>query len=113
MANYRKTKGTAYETAVVEWLQDHGFPYAHRIAGGGSKDVGDINIGEPGLVIECKNHKEIALARFVDELEQEVLHDPHADEGVLIIKRMGKPTGESYVVFPLKWFNELLVGEQP
>ncbi len=51
-----KQKGTAFETLVVRWLAENGFPYAERRALAGTHDCGDVT-GIPGLVIECKTTK--------------------------------------------------------
>jgi hypothetical protein len=60
-------KGTAWETAVVNWLGARGL-LARRIVRHGSKDEGDIELSDvPGVVIEAKNSKGLSLAEWVDE----------------------------------------------
>ena len=102
-----KQKGTAFETAVVRYLRDHGFTYAERAPLAGNKDRGDIT-GTPGLVWECKNHKALALAEWSDETYVEMVN-AGADYGILVVKRprYGEP-GDAYAVLPLSDLVELL-----
>ena len=102
-----KAKGTAFETAVVRYLQANGFPYAERAPLAGNKDRGDIT-GTPGLVWECKNAKTIRLSEWIDETETETVN-ANADYGILIVKRPrhGNPAA-AYAVVPLVNMIELL-----
>ncbi len=102
-----KQKGTAFETAVVRYLRDHGFPYAERAPLAGNKDRGDIT-GTPGLVWECKNAKEIRLAQWIEETQVEA-DNANADHGILVVKRPrhGDP-GDAYAVLPLSDLVDLL-----
>lgn len=84
----QRAKGTAWETAVVKWLREHGFPFTERRSLHGTNDMGDIT-GIPGVVIECKNAKTYKLAEWIDETTQETTN-AKADIGVLFIKRIGK-----------------------
>ena len=105
-----RRKGTAFETAVVGFLNDHGFPHAERRALRGVDDRGDI-AGIPGLVIECKAVREITLAAFVDETEAE-RRNAGAALGVAVIKRRQKPVGDAYVVMTLAQFAALTRDEE-
>ncbi|GAB7039723.1 MULTISPECIES: hypothetical protein [Catenuloplanes] len=90
-------KGTAWETAIVRFLNDNGVPHAERRAKNGMKDRGDI-AGIPGVVIEAKNERAIALASYLAEAEAERINDG-ADLGVAWVKRRGKSSpGDGYVV---------------
>jgi len=92
-----KKIGTAWETAVVNYLRENGAPHAERRALNGGKDRGDI-AGIPGLVIECKNEKAIALAAYADETEAERRNDG-ARIGLAWIKRRGKASpADGYVL---------------
>jgi hypothetical protein len=51
--NRSKTKGTAWETAIVDYLHGLGFTAVERRALAGILDKGDI-AGIPGVVIEAK-----------------------------------------------------------
>ena len=107
MTNTAKQKGTAWETAIVQFLQRTGWPSAERRTLAGSKDRGDI-AGIPGVVIEAKNTKSIALGTFLDEANLEALNDGAA-LGVAWIKRRGRTwPGHGYVVMDGDAFVSLL-----
>lgn len=107
MSNPSKQRGTAWETAVVRWLNDHGFPYAERRTLAGTADKGDIT-GIPGVVLECKNTKSISLAQFIDELEVE-MSNARADLGAVVIKRRGTTNvADAYAVMPMRIFARLI-----
>lgn len=86
MVNRSKQKGTAAESAVVAYLCTHGFE-AERRALHGALDQGDI-AGVPGVVIEVKNCKTMALAEWVDEADTEA-NNASAPIGVVWHKRRG------------------------
>lgn len=95
-----KQKGTAFETAVVGFLRDNGFPHAERAPLAGNKDRGDIT-GTPGLVWECKNHKALALAEWMQETLVETVN-ANADAGILVVKRRGQgDLGHQYAIVDL------------
>jgi len=92
-----KRRGTAWESAVVDYLRSVGVAHAERRAPAGSRDRGDI-AGIPGVVVECKSAARIDLAAWVDETERERLADG-ADIGVTWIKRRGRSSaGDGYAV---------------
>jgi G:T-mismatch repair DNA endonuclease (very short patch repair protein) len=102
-----KAKGTAFETLIVRYLQEHGFPYAERRALAGVNDLGDIT-GTPGVVWECKNHKTLSFSEWLVEAEVERAN-ANADLGVVIAKRRGKgDAGEQYAVMTVAALVELL-----
>ena len=102
-----RAKGTAWETAIVNYLIGEGFVMAERRALAGALDKGDIT-GIPGVVIEAKNTKTINLAQFVDEANVEAIN-ANADVGVAWVKRRGKTSpAEAYVVMSGTTFMELL-----
>ncbi len=102
-----KQKGTAAETAVVNWLVSKGRNHVERRSLNGSNDRGDI-AGLPGVVIEVKNHKEIKLSQWIKELEAE-MHNDKADTGVIIHKKTGTTdVGMWYATLPVSvWFKLL------
>lgn len=101
-----RAKGTAFETAVVRYLNEHGFPYAERRALAGTNDKGDIT-GVPGVMFECKSVKTITLSEFMGEVDAQKAN-ARAQIGVAVIKRRQKPVSRSYVVMDLEQFVELL-----
>ena len=103
----QRAKGTMFETAVAQFLRENGFPYAERRALSGPQDKGDLT-GMPGLVVECKNHKELSLSEWLRETEVERVN-AGADYGILVAKRRGIwDAGQSYCVLTLDAMARLL-----
>jgi hypothetical protein len=102
-----KQKGTAAETAVVNWLQSKGRKHVERRTLNGSSDRGDI-AGIPCVVLEVKNCARMELSKWVQELEVEI-HNDKAETGVVIHKKKGTTNvGEWYATFPVSlWFTLL------
>jgi hypothetical protein len=101
----QKQKGTAAETAVVNWLKEQGRKHVERRSLNGSSDRGDV-AGLPGVVIEVKNHKAMKLSEWLSELEVE-MHNDKADTGVVIHKKSGTTNvGNWYATMPVAvWFG--------
>lgn len=108
MTNRARTKGTGWESAIVDYLRSLGWLHVERRALNGNQDRGDI-AGIPGVVIEAKACKAIDLAGWVDEAQAERANDG-ADLGAVWAKRRGKGSpGDGYVVLPGHAFAALLV----
>jgi hypothetical protein len=85
VVNKPKAKGTAAETAFVNWLRTVGFPHAERRSLQGSLDKGDVT-GTPGVCWEVKvADRGYQMAGWLRETEVERLNS-NADHGVLICK---------------------------
>lgn len=111
--SYAKTKGTAFESAVVKYLFDCGFTTPRRIAlSGASGDRGDLWVGEnpvkPDLIIECKNYaKEICYKQiedFVQEAHIEYKNALQVDNvnnvrALLISKRINLGVADSWLIW--------------
>lgn len=113
MANPSKNKGTAWETEIVRYLKEQGFPNVERRTLSGAHDRGDI-AGIPGLVIEAKDRQKIELAGFLAEAHKEAMADALASRvpslGVPWIKRRGKRSAaDGYVLLDGADFVELLL----
>lgn len=106
MANPNGRKGSAFETAVVAYLVENGFPYAERRVKRGMNDAGDIS-GIPGFMGECKNEKRIDLAGYMKEVAAQKAN-ARAQVGAAIIKRRNHGVERSYVCMELKDFLDLL-----
>ncbi|GGV80419.1 hypothetical protein [Streptomyces thermoviolaceus] len=107
MTNRNKTKGSAWERAIVEALRAAGWPYAERRLAGSTKDRGDI-AGLPGIVIEAKNTASRNLAQWIDETEAERVNDG-AWLGVVWHKRTGRASAaDGYVTMTGAQFLVLL-----
>lgn len=100
-----KQKGTAAETAVVNWLQSKGRKHVERRSLNGVNDRGDI-AGIPCVVIEVKNHKQMKLSEWLQELAVEMENDK-AETGVVIHKKTGTTdVGKWYATMPVSvWFD--------
>lgn len=103
-----KSKGTKWESAIVAFLRDHGFPYADRVPLSGSKDRGDVTVGPGSPVIEAKNQARHSFAEWMDEAEEETAN-AGADHGVVWAKRRGHASpGRAYVVMTGDTYVRLL-----
>jgi len=91
---------------VVEYLNARGFPYAERRALAGNADRGDI-AGIPGVMLELKAAKALALSQWMDEVRVEKAN-ANAQVGALVVKRRSHSVGKSYVVMELDDFIELI-----
>ena len=97
MSNRSKSKGTAWESAVVAFLRASGFPHAERRALSGSNDCGDVT-GIPGVVIEAKSAAKVELAAWADEANVEAAN-ARADLGVVWFHRRGRASaGDGFVL---------------
>lgn len=85
-----KQKGTAAETAFVNWLREQSpdFETVERRATNGRLDRGDI-AGLPNTVIEIKSGAKLSIPEWLKELEQEMVN-AEASLGFLVIKPKGK-----------------------
>lgn len=102
-----KRRGTAWESAVVDFLRGAGWPHVERRALNGAKDRGDV-AGIPGVVVECKSTARLELAAWVAEAETERAND-NAAVGVVWAKRKGRASaGDGYVVMTGEQFAALL-----
>lgn len=104
-----RRKGTAAESAIVNYLREHGVPHAERRALSGAKDRGDI-AGIAGVVVEVKSGARLELPAWLRETEAERVNDGAA-YGLLVVKPRGVGTSrvsEWPVVMPLSAALQLL-----
>jgi hypothetical protein len=102
-----KQKGTAAETAVVNWLVSKGRKHVERRTLNGSNDRGDI-AGIPAVVLEVKNCVKMELSAWLKELDVE-MHNDKADTGVVIHKKKGTTdVGLWYATMPVDVWYKLL-----
>lgn len=107
MSNANKAKGSRFEARIRDYLHDHGAPHCERLPAGATNDRGDLT-GTPGVVWECKDHKRLELATWVNELEIE-MRNARADIGAVIHHRRGKgDPGDDYATLPLRVYCLLL-----
>ena len=102
-----RAKGTAWESAIVQYLRDVGWPHAERRALHGTNDQGDV-AGVISVVIEAKNAARVQLAAWLDEAERE-RRNADADVGAVWFKRRGKASpGDGFVLLSGRQFARLL-----
>jgi hypothetical protein len=102
-----KAKGTATETALVNYLR-HWIPHVERRRLSGAHDRGDI-AGTPGLCWEVKSGARLDIAGWLHELAAEV-HNDNARHGIIAVRPRGKPSPEDwFVVMTLPDLIELLI----
>ena len=108
MANPAKRKGTAFESAVRDYLNSEGIP-ARRVAQAGRYDEGDLHGVDP-FILECKAYANVAdgLRDGVDQAVSEAVN-AGKEYGAAVIKRPRRSVGSAYVAMPLSEFVRLLL----
>jgi len=101
-----KKKGTSYERAVANYLNERLPWLIDRMVLYGNQDRGDIS-GIPDWAIECKATREFKLAKFVAEAEAEA-ENLGVPFGAAIVKSPGRPVEDSFVVVSLRQFADML-----
>jgi hypothetical protein len=101
-----KRAGAAYEAAVRDYLQAHGFPQCERPALWGRRDRGDL-LGVDGFVVQVRNTNRIDLAGAVDDAKVQAGNNG-SGWPVAIVKRKGRGVGGSYVVMELETWAEMV-----
>ncbi len=102
-----KAKGRETEQLLVDWLHQHGVPYAERRRLTGSEDQGDI-AGWPGICVEVKSGARLDLAGWLEELAAEV-RNSRAKHGFIAVRPKGKKNPDNwFAVLPLPALLSLL-----
>ena len=104
--NKSKQKGTSWESAIVKWLNENGWPIVERRTLSGAADKGDI-VGLP-VVVEAKAHKSYSFPEWVREAEVEA-KNAGVEVGVVWAKRIGKTSpADGLVVMSGQTFLKIL-----
>lgn len=107
-----KRRGAQFEIDALAWVRAQGLA-AERLRLSGKNDEGDLVIHDEGLtyICELKNEQRINLAGYITEAVAEATNyakarglDPDAVMPIVIVKRRGRPVGDSYVVTRLSDF---------
>ena len=107
MVNRSKNKGTAAETAVVNYLLGRVFPDVERRALSGSQDKGDI-AGLRNWVVEVKDQARLDFSGWLKELAAE-MKNANTSFGAVWAKRRGKSSpGDWYVMMTGEIFVQIL-----
>jgi hypothetical protein len=88
MARRPKDIGTQAETWTAAYMSHRGWPTAEKRRTAGGKDRGDINSGQPKLVVEVKADKGMAFPEFLRQTETERVN-AGAAVGVCVVKPPG------------------------
>jgi len=114
MSSKARAKGTSFETLVRQYLNDNGFPVAHRTVLKGGGDTGDINgirnKANRQVAVQCKNQKAFSLSQWLNDTVEQAGHLGGAVPA-LVVKRPGKgekAVGDSYAVLRLSDLVQLL-----
>ncbi|MER6485695.1 hypothetical protein ABT264_19330 [Streptomyces virginiae] len=114
MANLSKAKGTAFESLVVTYLQEHHNRQARRNVQMGAKDIGDID-GYYLHALEAKAEKSITLSDYIAQANREAIHAGQPF-GCAVVKRRMKGVRDAYVVRDLatdvRLMNRLKIMEE-
>ena len=111
-----KKAGTAFETLVARYLNEHVDDGIERRTKAGNRDRGDIGglrHGTARVVVECKDVTRMNLAGWVTETDTERSNDDAA-VGIVIHKRRGtQDPGDQYVTMTVRDLVSLLTGTRP
>lgn len=88
MVNKSGRIGTKAEVQVASYMAKNGWPAAERRKTEGRNDRGDVNPGQPKLVIEVKADKGLQFPEFLRQTEKERVN-AGANVGVCVIKPPG------------------------
>jgi hypothetical protein len=105
-------KGSRWRHKVEQWFLDAGFRTTVRGIGYAGDDILAKQLqpgGELCLSVECKNHKTITLASFVDQAVDQAHTYDDLTLPVAVIHRPGRAeVDDAYVVMPGWAFIELV-----
>jgi hypothetical protein len=99
-----RQKGTSFETAIVNFLKENGFPDAERW---GSSEMGLGDVRNLPIVLEAKNHKAMALSEWCDQAERS--GKKAGTLWAVVHKRIRKNTSKAYVTMSLENFVKILL----
>lgn len=104
MTNRSKSRGTAWETAVVKHAAANGFPYCERRALAGNLDKGDLTLC-PGVIVECKDWANYADGDVTEWWRETLVEKKNANASValLVVKRAYRPTGMAWCWIQGEW----------
>lgn len=116
MSKQRK-KGTAFETAVAEYLRLATAQDVRRRPLSGAKDGGDLcglKVNGEECVVECKNHRTYEVADWLKQAENEAAN-AMCDYGVVVFHRKGVgldmlKMGDQCVLMTLDTFARMVKG---
>ena len=108
MTNKSKQKGTAWETAIVRYLEYWGFRAKRKVLSGNA-DKGDIELPDiPSIIIEAKNAGRYNIPQWVKEADTEA-ENAKVLIGVVWMHQNGKSNpADGFVIMSGDTFRRLL-----
>jgi hypothetical protein len=107
LVSRNRAKGTSWESAVVAYLIEQGWPHAERRALHGALDKGDI-AGLPGVCLELKSCAKHELAAWWEEAKAE-RKNANAATAAVWFKRRGKTSpAHGFVLLDGETYTALL-----
>ena len=104
MTNVNKRKGTAWESAVRDYLNSVRVNRANRVAQAG-EDVGDIHLN--GMwALQCKDHAQARYKDWINEAAEQA-KAARLPFSAVVHKRRQRKAGEAYVVMSLDTFTDI------
>jgi hypothetical protein len=91
-----KQRGTAWESAIRTYLQEHHNPAVHRNVQMGRLDIGDLD-GYFLHALEAKAEKTITLPDYIAQANREAINAGQPF-GCAVVKRRMKGVADAYVV---------------
>lgn len=109
MANPSGRKGTAGETARVNYLKWRGWRYATRIPKAGARDRGDMILDQAvPVMIESKETKSFTPSTFIAEMKAQI-ENADAEFGFVIVKKRGTTdVGDYYALTTVDQMMQLI-----
>lgn len=104
-ATRNKKKGAQWESALVAWLQTHGFPRADRCHLSGKDDIGDVTLtdrDDDRWTVEAKDCAQWSLGVWWAEAEREAINRGDVHKIVVIRRRGSTDPGKAWVVMSLE-----------
>lgn len=112
MTNTAKAKGTDAENKVRDYFRTHGFPHTDRLTQSGTKDRGDVRLGD-GIewTIEVKGGQGALNSphSHLRELRAEMSNNGHVYGAVICKKPGSTKVGEEWVaMMPVEVLRDII-----
>jgi hypothetical protein len=112
MTNPNGRAGSKFETDLVIYARDHGYPHARRLVKAGRNDIGDISLGDHiHWTIEAKNEKTRNVEGALREGEREADNAGNT-KFMAIHKARGLSIAQAHVTFRYWQVLEMLMDDK-
>jgi hypothetical protein len=106
----QRARGTAFESATVNYLHENGFPAAVR-TGSAAYGDGDI-LGVSGIVIENKDCVKLDLSGWLTQATKSAERRGKNEVPIVVHKRRGKGISQAYCTLSLESLVKLIQEHQ-